>query len=96
MIRDAQSRRVQVFLGTLLPQRARGCRAFAINDIVPANAEIRALARDENAVLVDLYQAFGGEAGSLIGTDGLHPNEAGYQKIADTFFAEIRQRLEVP
>lgn len=96
MIRDAKSRGAQVMIGTLLPQRAGACRAFAVNDIVPANTAIRQLAGEENAALVDLYQAFGGEAGSLIGFDGLHPNEAGYQKIADTFFAAIRQRFEVP
>ena len=27
---------------------------------------------------------------SYIGIDGLHPTEAGYQRIADTFFAAIR------
>jgi hypothetical protein len=32
----------------------------------------------------------------LIGVDCLHPNEAGYQKIADTFFERIRATLETP
>ena len=32
---------------------------------------------------------------SLIGADGLHPNANGYHKIADTFFALLRQQLEV-
>ena len=35
-------------------------------------------------------------AGVLIGFDGLHPNEAGYQRMAETFYAEIRRRLELP
>lgn len=30
----------------------------------------------------------------LIGFDGLHPNAAGYQRIADTFFAAIKDSLE--
>jgi lysophospholipase L1-like esterase len=34
------------------------------------------------------------EAGSLIGSDGLHPTEAGYRRIADVFFAAIKRELE--
>jgi len=30
-----------------------------------------------------------------IGVDGLHPNEAGYAKIADLFFQAIQANLEV-
>jgi len=33
---------------------------------------------------------------SLLGSDGLHPNAAGYQRIADTFFGVIKQTLELP
>jgi lysophospholipase L1-like esterase len=41
-----------------------------------------------------VYQAFGSDAPSLIGFDGLHPTPAGYQRIADTFFATIKSSLE--
>ena len=34
------------------------------------------------------------EAATLIGSDGLHPTEAGYRRIADLFFAAIRAELE--
>jgi lysophospholipase L1-like esterase len=95
MIREARGRGMQVFLGTLLPERAGGCRAFAPQLIPPANDRIRALAASEGAVLVDLYQAFAGMETVFLGEDGLHPNETGYQKIAQTFFDSIRQRLEV-
>jgi lysophospholipase L1-like esterase len=47
-------------------------------------------------VLVDLYQVFDGQTDSLLGPDGLHPNDAGYHKMAETFFTAIRDRLEVP
>jgi lysophospholipase L1-like esterase len=53
------------------------------------------MALEEGAVLVDLYEAFAGQVDALIGGDGLHPNEAGYQHMAETFFAAIRARLEV-
>jgi lysophospholipase L1-like esterase len=45
-------------------------------------------------VLVDLYEAFNGETGILIGEDGLHPSAAGYQKIAEAFVAAIKRYLE--
>ena len=94
MVRSARNRGLLVFLGTLPPERAGGGRAGAPAAIGPTNDQIRVLASNENAVLVDVYQAFGGVAGSLIGDDGLHPNEAGYRKIAETFFDAIRSRLE--
>jgi lysophospholipase L1-like esterase len=96
MVRLARGRGIVVFLATLLPQRPGGVRASAPGSIVPANNMIRSMALAEGAVLVDLYQAFDGRVDALIGGDGLHPNEAGYQHMADTFFASIRARLEVP
>ena len=94
MIREGRGRGLPVFVGTLTPQRERACRGYAPAYVPAANDQIRALAASEGASLVDLYQAFGGVAGDLIGPDGLHPNEAGYQRIADAFFAAIRERLE--
>jgi lysophospholipase L1-like esterase len=35
------------------------------------------------------------DAATLIGSDGLHPTEAGYRRIAELFFAAIRADLEV-
>jgi lysophospholipase L1-like esterase len=94
MTRDAQSRGVQVFLGTLLPQRPDACRGYAPFLISPTNDLIRGVAITEGATLVDLYQAFAGMENTLLGEDGLHPNEAGYEKMAETFFEAIQQKLE--
>lgn len=98
MVREARSRGMQPYVGTILPQRPLGvggsCRGFGADGVAAANDQLRSMAASEGAPLVDLYQAFGGVAGDLIGPDGLHPTEAGYQKIADTFFDAIRQRLE--
>ena len=94
MVRAARERGLLVFLGTLPPQRAGGRNTGAPEAVSPANDRIRVMASNENAVLVDIYAAFGGVAGSLIGDDGLHPDQAGYGKIAETFFASIRDRLE--
>lgn len=94
MIRTTRNRRIPVLIATLLPQREGGSRAFAPTLIQPANKEIRDMARGEGAVLVDLYQAFVGREATLLGADGLHPNEAGYDQIAATFFDAIRLQFE--
>lgn len=98
MVRDAKGRGMQVYVGTLLPQRPLGvlgsCRGYGEEDVPGINTAIRTMAGSEGVPLVDLYQAFGGVPGDFIGADGLHPSEAGYRKIAETFFDTIRQRLE--
>lgn len=98
MIRDARSRGIVVFVGTLLPQRSGGCRAYDLtddqDDVVAANVRIRTMVGDEGAVLVDLYEAFNGQTAILLGEDGLHPSAAGYQRMAEAFFAAIVRRLE--
>jgi lysophospholipase L1-like esterase len=97
MVREARGRGLAVFLATLLPQRPPGepPRAKAPASIPPANAEIRAVAAGNGATLVDLFAAFDGQTGTLLGPDGLHPNDAGYQKMAEVFFQAIRDRLEL-
>jgi len=95
MVREARSRGIPVFLATLLPQRpGPNSKSGSATAIVPANDAIRAMASREGAVLVDLYQAFGGVPDPWIGTDGLHPSRVGLEKIAQTFFDAIRSRLE--
>jgi lysophospholipase L1-like esterase len=102
MVREARLHGAQVFVGTLLPEHPTGCNAYAVPPssssdlIVPTNALIRAMAAAEGADLVDLYAAFQGRTGVLLGQDGLHPNEAGYSTIAKTFMRAIQQKLESP
>jgi lysophospholipase L1-like esterase len=98
MIQEARTRGIVVFVGTLLPEREGGCRAFdygdQVNDIIAANVQIRSMVGSEGAVLVDLYRAFDGRTAILLGEDGLHPSAAGYERIAEAFFAAIAQHLE--
>jgi len=96
MVRTARGRGAIVFLATLLPQRPGGRRATAPELIAPVNEQIRAIAVAEGAALVDVNQAFTGDLGTLLGEDGLHPTEAGYEKVANTFFTAIQARLEAP
>src|SRR5262249_10520087 len=51
------------------------------------NAQVRTLALTTQGVtLVDVEAAFGSSPAPFLSCDGLHPNSAGYQLIADTFF----------
>jgi lysophospholipase L1-like esterase len=94
MVRSARNRGVHVFLGTLLPQRAGSCRAYAPDAIAPTNGLIRNVAAAEGVPLVDLYAAFVGREATLLGIDGLHPTPAGYEEIAERFYEAIRNNLE--
>jgi lysophospholipase L1-like esterase len=98
MIRTGKGRGMTVFLATLLPQRQRGCRAYdfcdGVEDTALLDARLRVTAQNEGATLVDLYPAFAGHTDTLLGLDGLHPNELGYQKMAEVFFNAISQQLE--
>lgn len=96
MVGDAQESGVQVFLATLPPERSGGLRAGASALITTANDRIRQLATSAGVTLVDVYQAMGGSPDPYIGDDGLHPTEAGYTKIAQTFFNAIVAALESP
>jgi lysophospholipase L1-like esterase len=94
MAREVRNRGARLFLATLPPTRPTGSVAIPISSIQSLNALIRTTARGENAVLVDVYQALSTDVNRYIGADGLHPTEAGYQRIAETFFAAIRADLE--
>ena len=52
------------------------------------------MSTQESVTYVDLYNPMLPDAATLIGSDGLHPTEAGYRRIADLFFAAISAELE--
>jgi lysophospholipase L1-like esterase len=96
MIREAKGRGVRVFLGTLLPQRAGGCRAGGAGLVASTNDQIRMLSASEGIDLVDLYQVFvASNLDATLSIDGLHPTAAGYQLMASAFLAGLRASLEV-
>jgi lysophospholipase L1-like esterase len=63
-------------------------------DIPALNDRIRQLAQRQNVYLVDLYAAFGTDH-NLVGGDGLHPTEEGYDRMASAFLAKIHERFPV-
>jgi lysophospholipase L1-like esterase len=91
----AAGRGVTVFLATLPPENPQGRNGTAAAAVAPLNAQIASLATSRQWTLVDVYAAFKGDLG-LIGSDGLHPTDAGYDVIAQAFFERITAKLEVP
>ena len=94
LVDDAKAAGVRPFLATIPPMSAAGRRGVGAALVTKLNDRIRQIGGAENMAIVDVYAAFNGNLG-LIGDDGLHPNAAGYQKIADTFFTAIKSTLEV-
>ena len=81
-------------------QFQRRCDLLARDPCVRPTREILGCLTDRfrarREVFVDLYQALVGNVTLYIGTDGLHPTEIGYQKIAETFFNSIQATLQTP
>ena len=94
MAKLAKAHGAQIFIATLLPERAGPPRNLTPSIIPAANNAIRTAAALEGVPVVDLYAGFGGGPDPYIGADGLHPNQSGYQRIADLFFDAIRARFE--
>jgi lysophospholipase L1-like esterase len=93
-VRNARSSGVQyIFVSTLTPPRQptgpfpRNIDPRAIQE---TNAKLTAMATAENAVVVKAYDAFVGRESELVADDGLHLTPAGYQTLADVFYASIR------
>jgi lysophospholipase L1-like esterase len=84
-----------IFISTLTPQGpvlpgAARDRRISNDAIVQANARIRQVVAAEGAILVDNYPVFLGHEAEYVDTDGLHLRPAGYQALADSFFAAIK------
>ena len=101
MIVQARNKGLRVFVATIPPEvpdetcfgeENGGAYAY----VNPYNSALKSMIAFQNAVLVDVNQAFGTQASTLIDCDGLHPTSAGYRVIADTFFAAIKQTLQAP
>lgn len=74
--KDARFRGARVFIGTLTPPPVGVNRGLSNTTITRYNAKLRDVARGENAVLVDVYEAFAANPNAYNSDDGRHPNEA--------------------
>jgi len=95
MAAEARNRGARVFIANLAPSRSSGVNARPSSSVTGFNDRLLPVIRGENATLVDVYSALLPAVNTYIGADGLHPNEAGYRKIAETFLAAIQATLEV-
>jgi lysophospholipase L1-like esterase len=96
MIQQAQSSGVQVVIGTLLPAVPGALFQSTVDLIAPFNDQLVPMAVASGAHLVDLHSAFLADMADWIGPDGLHPSQAGYQELAQLFFAAIQTTFETP
>ena len=94
MVQQAKNAGATVFVGSMLPTVAGRTRSQNAAALVAYNTVLQVMCGQENVPYVDLYNALLPDAATLIGSDGLHPTEAGYRRIADTFFAAITRQLE--
>lgn len=95
MAKEARGRGASVMIATVPPSRPPGTHAVADNLIQELNALIRGIAGGEGAVLVDFYAGMSKDVERYIGPDGLHPTEAGYERMAELVFLAIRANYEV-
>ncbi len=96
IVSAATANGMRVIVATIPPMVPPGAdnRAKGYQVVPTYNNMVRSLATSAAVPLADIYGAFGSDAPTLIGFDGLHPDAAGYQRIADTFFAAIKSSLE--
>ncbi|MEO5821669.1 MAG: GDSL-type esterase/lipase family protein [Vicinamibacteraceae bacterium] len=99
MVQTAKNAGKQVILCGLLPVKFRPL----VNDykaspsrIASMNESLAALARDEGVPFVDMVQAFGSAFEPLLSPDGLHPTDAGYQRMAEAVGNTVVQFFAVP
>jgi acyl-CoA thioesterase-1 len=85
MVATVRARGGLPVLGTLTPVRSPDTRGSAV---IALNARIRQVAAQLGIRLADHHAAFGGDPG-LLNADGLHPNDEGYQVMAETWRAAI-------
>jgi lysophospholipase L1-like esterase len=91
---EARRRGARVFICTLAPGRA-GRGQIPNSALLEINERLRNVARNEGAVLVDVYSALVTDVNANVSIDGLHLTAAGYRKVAETVFAAIRTELEI-
>lgn len=88
MMRVVKGEGVPMIIGTIPPLNADGFRTQGIENIPKLNEMIRAEAAAERVPVADHEKAFGKDL-SLQGPDGLHPNDSGYEMMAQTWFDVI-------
>ena len=90
MVRDAGFRGIPLLIATQTPQRPGGPKAWGVELQPRFNDALRTMAGKKSVPVVEFAQL----PLSFIGQDGLHPSEAGYQRIAELWLDAIKSRYE--
>jgi lysophospholipase L1-like esterase len=93
-IKEANVGVKHAFLSNLTPSGPSGSNRIDRDAIVRLNDRLRQIAGGDGAVYVDSYTAFVGHEAEYVNVDGLHLRPAGYQALADTFFAAIQSTVK--
>jgi lysophospholipase L1-like esterase len=92
MVKEARRRNIAVMLATLPPQRpGPGTKTTSPALLTRYNNDLRTMAAKKDAQLVDVNAML---PVALIGIDGLHPTEAGYDRLAEIFLDAIKAKYE--
>jgi lysophospholipase L1-like esterase len=91
MVKDAGFRGIPVMVATLPPQRAGAPKAGAAAFLNRFNDALKSMAAKKGAEVVDVNALL---PLSEIGQDGLHPTEAGYQRLAEIWLDAIKAKYE--
>lgn len=94
MVQAAKNGGARVFVGSMVPTLPNRQRSQNAAQLETYNAVLKLMCTQEGVTFVDLYNTIMPQADQLIGVDGLHPNEAGYRRIAELFFNAIGGELE--
>ena len=94
MVQQAKNADAKVLVGSMIPTLPGRQRTQDAAALVAYNSALQSMCTQEGAIYVDLYNGMLADADTLIGVDGLHPNEGGYRRIASLFFDAIRNNLE--
>ncbi|HUR19196.1 MAG TPA: SGNH/GDSL hydrolase family protein, partial [Vicinamibacterales bacterium] len=96
MIDLARSRGVSaIFLATIPPIAPGGSNNSVIPLVEPFNAEVRSLALRKGVALVDVYAALKVDVPRYYVGNDLHPTGEGLRVIGETFYAKIRETLDI-
>jgi lysophospholipase L1-like esterase len=92
MMRIVLRHDIPVIIATYPPLNPEGFRIQGIDNIARLNDVIRQEANQYDVPVADNWKDWGGNMSGQ-GPDGLHPNDTGYEKMADTWFLEIQELL---
>jgi lysophospholipase L1-like esterase len=89
MVKEAGRRGIPIMVATLPPERL--VKRSAAEYLPRFNDAVKVMAAKKGGILVDVNAQF---PESLIGQDGLHPTEEGYQRLAEIYLEAIKGLYE--